>query len=220
VLSMRSPCPICGDFRRDPATSGLFRAYGGEALSAAHLYRHGEYVLFCPVAPLVPGYLMIAPVRHAENSLLHRPAGALSRLVTATLRALELRFGTAWCFEHAGRAADGTSCVPHGHIHLLPGAPPPALFASARRILPAEPDSDGELSDVYVRTAAGAVGLVLENRDRQHVRRVIAAASGQRLGWDWRIHRHPETYRATNLMLPALVSDLGYPTAMAELAPC
>lgn len=218
---MRSPCPICGDFRRDPASSGLFRAYGRDALRTANLYRYDRWVLFCPVAPLVPGYLMLSPVRHEEASLLHRPTGSLARLVTAALRALELRFTTAWCFEHAGPAVDGTSCVPHAHIHLLPGVPPVSLFESARRIVPGTVDGGCEdLPDVYVRTAVGAVGLVLANRNRQHVRRIIAATTEESVGWDWRIHRHPATYHATNLMLPSIASELGRATALAELARC
>jgi HAD-hyrolase-like len=84
---MRQPCPICGDFDRNPLESGLFRAYGGKALREARFYECDGFMLFCPVAPLVPGYLMLAPTQHEENSLLHRPTPVFSLLLVNVLYA-------------------------------------------------------------------------------------------------------------------------------------
>ncbi|HEX6468999.1 MAG TPA: hypothetical protein VF069_07870 [Streptosporangiaceae bacterium] len=213
-------CPICGDFRRDQEASGLCRAYGKEALDAARFYERDGIVLFCPVAPLVPGYLMLAYAEHNDRVMLYRPASAFVRLLADVLAALESRFGAAWCFEHAGAAPNGPSCVPHGHVHALPGAPPVALFESASRIAPMEAR---EPADVYVRTRAGGVGLLLERRNHQHVRRVIGAVEG--IEWDWRLHRHETIYRATTAVLDSVISDLagapgGPDSAFPETARC
>jgi diadenosine tetraphosphate (Ap4A) HIT family hydrolase len=172
---------------------------------SARYYERDGIALFCPVAPLVPGYLMLAPTRHDERPLLHRPTEALSLLLADVLSALDSRFGSSWCFEHASASADGTSCVPHAHIHLLPGVPPVALFESASRIALTNAE---ELADVYVRTTAGGVGIILEGRSRQHVRRIIAAGTEGGMGWDWRIHRHEAIYRETTSILLSVISDL------------
>jgi hypothetical protein len=210
---MQQPCPICGDFRRDPEASGLCRAYGNKALGAARFYERDGIVLFCPVAPLVPGYLMLAYAEHNDRAMLYRPASSFAQFLADLLGALESRFGSAWCFEHAGAAPDGTSCVPHGHIHVLPGVPPVALFESASHIVPMEARGP---ADVYVRTRSGGVGLMLERRNHQHVRRIIGAVEG--IGWDWRLHRHEAIYHATTAVLDSVISDLTAATALPETA--
>lgn len=201
---VRLDCPICGDFARDPATSGLARAYGEPTAQRARFLEREGFTLFCPVAPLVVGYLMIAPTDHDERVLLHQPTPQLAGAVDSVLAGLERGFGAAWAFEHASTSADGTSCVPHAHVHLLPGWPPLRLFESATAT--SLPDED--VADVYVRTTTGTVGLVVRPRRRQHVRIILAAETQRALSWDWRLDRQDAIYRATCSVLDQIAPTL------------
>lgn len=185
-------CPVCGDLERDPDCSGVARAYGIHALKRMRSYSRDGFALFVPVAPLVPGYLMIAPQRHSEMAVLTDEASPAIRFITETTDALAARFGSAWYFEHVSRNGDGTSCVPHGHVHILPGSPPVSLFHQAEVVVPPDPRID-----IIVGTPSARLAFSLKTRHRQHVRRHIAASLRPQPGWDWRVSRHPDVYSET-----------------------
>lgn len=192
-------CPICGDFARDPMSSGLARAYGEEALSKARFAALNGYVLFVPVAPLVPGYLLLAPAEHRPDVIL-ATGGAQDAAVLAVLRAMVDLFGHAWAFEHTGGGVDGPSCVEHGHVHLLPHHPPPELLRCDQSPL--------GTADVVVRTLNGSVGLRVSSRRKQHVRRLIADTCELGPTWDWRVFRHGEIYGETCRILDEILKTL------------
>jgi diadenosine tetraphosphate (Ap4A) HIT family hydrolase len=186
VLS--NSCPICGDLARDPDTSGIAGAYGERALSQAQIVRAHGFAVFVPVAPLLPGYLMVAPAKHETESLL-AGRGPQDLLIDEVLSRMMSKLGAAWAFEHSGRSVDGPSCVDHAHVHLLPGFPPADLM----RHRPAPLTT----ADVIVRTTTGAVGFDVPERSKQYVRRLIAEDAGLGPAWDWRIYRHAPIYETT-----------------------
>ena len=172
-------------------------------MKTARFYQRDGLCLFTPVAPLVTGYVMIAPVEHRQTPLMQHPNHSLKRMIRDTLDALALTFENVWFFEHASRNRDGTSCVPHSHLHLLPGVPPLELVQGSVQ------ESAPSQVDIYIGTREATLGLSVPARSRQHVRRAIAQAEFGLPLWDWRLHHHEPIYRATEAILPRLAHHIG-----------
>lgn len=208
-------CPVCGDLERNPDYSGVARAYGVQALKQMRSYSRDGFSLFVPVAPLVPGYLMIAPGTHSESTILTDETSPAIRFITDTTKALASYYGSAWHFEHVSKNSDGTSCVPHSHVHILPGYPPVSLFQEATIVSPLDP-----YVDIMVGTPSARMAFSLPNRQRQHVRRHIAASLRHHPGWDWRISRHPETYKETCEVIRSVADQVPGRLRQPPTTPC
>lgn len=202
-MSKARDCPICGDFNQDAETSGIARAYGADALRRIRLFERDGLVLFVPVAPLVSGYLMIAPERHTETTLLVDPASPATLLANETANSLAAIYGSAWYFEHVSKSTEGTSCVPHSHVHVSPGSPPSSLFCQAELLPLSDPGVD-----IVVGSAKTQLALAVKTRYRQYVRRHISESQNGIPVWDWRLVRHSANFHATSKALPLIASRI------------
>lgn len=192
-------CPICGDIRRDHDESGIARAYGNTTADTARFYSEREAVLFVPVSPLVRGYVLLASRHHTDRPMLHHGEPETWDIVHRIIHSLSQVYGSGWFFEHVSPSPTGTSCVPHSHVHCLPGSPPPSLFHSAEVTSPEDPQID-----VILGGPRNSVGLIVHARLRQHVRRHIALHEHHLPVWDWRLHRHTDAYSSTSEDFPQI----------------
>jgi diadenosine tetraphosphate (Ap4A) HIT family hydrolase len=206
-----SKCPLCSDLAGDLNSSGIAQLYGPRTLKHAFLWSGDDLYLTAGPGTLMPGYMILAPKRHAMR-FTDLGVAALREGTTVIERVRRRLEGhlpfNYMIFEHGpGRSGlPGAACVDHAHIHLLPVpdhgaihrhlqrhfsyARTPSLAGAAGATRPGEP---------YILVSDGA-GYRLYDApfvQRQLIRRLAAAQLGAAERWDWRSNPEPNNFWET-----------------------
>ena len=124
-------------------------------LPAQIVHRDGEVVAFLDRAPLLPGHVLVMPVRHVEtlddlpDSLLAPVLAAVRRTSVAVQKAL----GAEGSFVATNTRV--SQSVPHLHIHVVPRNKGDGLFSTRLIWQRKKYENDSEMAELAtkIRTA-------------------------------------------------------------------
>ena len=118
----------------------------------AHIvHRDGEVVAFLDRAPLLPGHVLVMPVRHVEtlddlpDSLLAPVLAAVRRTSVAVQKAL----GAEGSFVATNTRV--SQSVPHLHIHVVPRNKGDGLFSTRLIWQRKKYENDSEMADLATK---------------------------------------------------------------------
>ena len=196
-------CPFCAEIQ-DPLDWAHASAYNHQSRLTAP---SASLRILPTLGQIVPGSLLLLPVRHVERYADLAPSLRAEALLAAraAIAGFETR-GTGWVmFEHGARSSGGGSCgLYHAHLHLVPIGSPP----TAEELLPRGQEISGlgdgwdsvETTDDYLICASsdgGARFLSVGPAERaaypsQFFRRQLHSLLGLKGPWDWREFEQPE----------------------------
>ena len=118
----------------------------------AHIvHRDGEVVAFLDRAPLLPGHVLVMPVRHVEtlddlpDSLLAPVLAAVRRTSVAVQKAL----GAEGSFVATNTRV--SQSVPHLHVHVVPRNKGDGLFSTRLIWQRKKYENDSEMADLATK---------------------------------------------------------------------
>ncbi|MFJ2646709.1 HIT family protein [Streptomyces sp. NPDC087420] len=167
----------------------------------------GSAVAIPAVGSLVPGYLLVLPLRHVVNASLLSPGERAE--FADFVQSVQVRLSAVYdrpvtMFEHGGCESEErprSSCVDHAHVHLVPGV---YNLPAATPGRPERHDSwcefmESEPKGPYLACsdADGTVWQFPDVRRPQFYRRVVAKSLGMADHWDYALHPQWENVRRT-----------------------
>lgn len=202
-------CDICSQIGRDMAAHSLARML--ETKDHCEVLRSEYFVAYPSIGALVPGHLVLFPVRHMLRFAdMDSAQDGDFRTIDVRLRDMVRSiFGQeVHRFEHGsdleGRAVPCT--VAHAHVHYLPLEMGKLLLpqhVSWSRTLKEPVELVGDVGSneyLYYAPPSGSAWLTvgIDNTiASQLLRRCVADALGQSDVWNWRDHPRPEVVRRT-----------------------
>ena len=118
----------------------------------AHIvHRDGEVVAFLDRAPLLPGHVLVMPVRHVET-LDDLPDGLLAPVLAAVRRtsvAVQKALGAEGSFVATNTRV--SQSVPHLHVHVVPRNKGDGLFSTRLIWQRKKYESDSEMADLATK---------------------------------------------------------------------
>ena len=118
----------------------------------AHIvHRDGEVVAFLDRAPLLPGHVLVMPVRHVET--LDDLPDSLLAPVLAAVRRTSVAVQKALGAEGSFVATNTRVCqsVPHLHIHVVPRNKGDGLFSTRLIWQRKKYENDSEMADLATK---------------------------------------------------------------------
>lgn len=210
LLNIINDCFLCGDWKRDPATSGIKQIYGDEALAAAFLWESTDLYLTPAPGSITPGYLILSPKKH-YISFAEAPCEIIEGATTVWeyVRGLgtSLNLTSFVLFEHgaASKFSRGAACIEHAHFHLVPSPNPVELrdvmkkdFDESRHTNLFDIKLLGHTSPyILLVTPEGIYSYETPQIESQYLRKYIASQWRMPERWNWKSHPMRENFWKT-----------------------
>jgi diadenosine tetraphosphate (Ap4A) HIT family hydrolase len=199
-------CEFCCEFAGDERAR-FSQDYSDYARSRV-VADQGDFVAIPTVGQLLPGSLLILPLRHFDTCAQAQASLGSADLIRLVERACDAlrRFGRPLVFEHGARPHTGGACgIYHAHLHVVPapdavllGELLPRRATTARSLVEALVATEDKDEYLLARDTDGRVGhLELSPGDRdgfpsQYLRRFLVRRFALDRPWDWREAAAPE----------------------------
>lgn len=202
-------CPLCGDYKRDIKTSGIVKYMGRDMLNDSFIYVSDNFFLIPGPGSIVPGYLILITNDHytkfsdLNTEMLNEAENIYKKVMNLSIFDSE---GKYILFEHgSGEDFNGSACITHAHVHLMPVKNFDNLRANLKKNYPEkmllnfESLSNIKSKEPYIFISDGNKNYYYETPiiESQYLRKLISVQWGVPDKWDWRINPMKENYLLT-----------------------